>query len=382
MKINNPKVTLADEARAGVKEEVRSGFLDWLFDFNVEGDDGEFYTLGGSILSMNLEKLDLVTMNYSKGKGSLRQLRNSLYKVTEYPGCVMQKFFHNPQGTLKIEKREHSVLVTCGPQYSVECFESGEWHFILDTCDGEYKANLWHRPHGYPLWYGRETPSFLTQHSVTYGYNWAGDADGEFTYKGNTVKVKGTGQRERYVAVDSSAAELGAWEDWGFITFNEMHSSMYDMRAGMKDYSLYDLETGKHYTSNGNLKGGDNDVSEMEIIHEDWAFMRELDGFIPTCYNIRLKVADGEYIVRAHVCNARTWGVTYKVPDNPVATLCFDHAEGKFVYNDGTVKNLTGGRGTISIRQWHQYPNILPRELFRDDAQQMNDKSGEKFETL
>ena len=101
------------------------------------------------------------------------------------------------------------------------------------------------------------------------------------------------------------------------ITFNEMHSSMYDMRLGMKDYSLYDLEAEKHYTSNGNLKGGDNDTSEMEIIHEDWAFMRELDGFVPSYY----KVEDGVYEARAHVCNARVWGVTFKMPDNPVAIL-------------------------------------------------------------
>lgn len=45
MKIENPKVTLADEARNGVEEEVRSGFLDWLLEFNVEGDDGEIYAL-------------------------------------------------------------------------------------------------------------------------------------------------------------------------------------------------------------------------------------------------------------------------------------------------------------------------------------------------
>ena len=57
---------------------------------------------------------------------------------------------------------------------------------------------------------------------------------------------------------------------------------MYDMRAGMKDYSVYDLESEKHYTSNGYLKGGDRDTTEMEILHEDWAFMRELDGFVPT----------------------------------------------------------------------------------------------------
>lgn len=31
MKIDNPKVTLNDEARNGIEEDVRSGFLDWLF---------------------------------------------------------------------------------------------------------------------------------------------------------------------------------------------------------------------------------------------------------------------------------------------------------------------------------------------------------------
>ena len=41
MKINNPKVTLADDARVGVKE---------------------LYSLGGSILSMHLEQMDLVSL--------------------------------------------------------------------------------------------------------------------------------------------------------------------------------------------------------------------------------------------------------------------------------------------------------------------------------
>ena len=377
MRIDNPKVTLADEARNGVKEEVRSGFLDWLYEFNVEGDDGELYAFGGSILSLALEKMDMVNLCYAKGKGYVQQLKNSIYKLAKYPGLCMNHFYRNPQGTLKIEKKENSVVVSCGKHYTVEYFENGTWHLILDTYDGEFKGNLYHRAHGYPLWYGREKPSLLTQHSITYGYNWSGDVDGTVWINGKEIKVKGTGQRERYVAVDSSAAELGAWEDWGYITFNEIHSSIYDMRADMKDYSVYDLESGKHYTSNGDLKGGDRDTTEMEILHEDWAFMRELDGFVPTYYNIRIKTEDGVYEARAHVCNARPWGVTYKVPDNPVATLIFDSVEGKFTYNDGTVKTLTGGRGAMSVRQWHQYPNMLPRELYCDD-----ELTGEKFETL
>lgn len=50
---------------------------------------------------------------------------------------------------------------------------------------------------------------------------------------------------------------------------------------------------------------------------------------------------------------------------------------GKFTNNDGTVRILSGGRGSMSVRQWHAYPNILPRELYSDEV-----KSGEKFETL
>ncbi len=368
MKIASPKVTLADEARHGVKEEVRSGFLDWLMEFNVTGDDGELYSLGGAILSMHLEKMDLVNIVYGKGRGGVRQLPNSIYKVAKFTGCEINKFYRNPAGTLKIEQRENSVFVTCGEQYKVECFEGGVWHLMLDTQDGEYKADLYHRPHGFPLWYGRETPSYLTQHSITYGYNWSGDVDGEIVIKGKTIKVKGTGIRERYVAVDSSAAELGGWEDWGYFTFNEIHSSMYDMRLGMKDFAIYDIEKDKYYPE-----------GEMTIEHEDWVFVRELDGFVPQYYNISIKVEDGVYQIRAKVVNARMWGVTYKVPDNPVASLVFEDVKGRFTYNDGTVRELTGGRGSLSVRQWHAYPNILPRELYIDEQ---SAGIGEKFQTL
>ena len=105
-KKSSTKVTLADEARNGVKEEVRSGFLDWLYEFNVEGDDGELYAFGGSILSLALEKMDMVNLCYAKGKGCVKQLRNSIYKLAKYPGLCMNHFYRNPQGTLEIEKKE------------------------------------------------------------------------------------------------------------------------------------------------------------------------------------------------------------------------------------------------------------------------------------
>lgn len=366
MKIKNPKVTLADEARSGVEKEGRSGFLDWLFQFSVTGDDGENYALAGSILSLTLEKMDVVTMNWARGKGYAWQLPNSIYKIGKYPGMQFERTLRNGQGTLKIEKSGNKVVVTCGREYCVECFEDNSWHIMVDSLDGEYKADLYHRPTGYPLWYGREKPSYLTQHSVTYGYNWAGAVDGRIWINGREIKVTGMGIRERYVAVDTSAAEIGGWEDWGYIAFNEIHSSMYDMRLGMKDFAVYDIETGKYYPE-----------GKMTISHEDWVFIRELDGFIPSIYKITIELSDGTYEIKAKVGNVTTWGSTHKVPDNPIAMLTYDEVEGRFISNNGTVKELTGGRGQMSIRQWHAYPNILPRELYSDEVIE-----GEKFESL
>ena len=366
VKIENPDVTLDDEARSGVKEDVRSGFLDWLTSFVVKGDDGETYCCGGSILSLAVEQLDIVSIGLSKGFGKAQQLPSSIYKVGRYPGYTFNELIRQPKGTFSIERFEDKVIVTCGPQFKVECNADHTWHLFLDLPGKKYKAELWHRPQGFPLWYGRDKPSYLTQHSITYGYNWSGKVDGWLECDGNRINVQGFGIRERYVAVDSSASELGGWEDWGFIAFNEIHSSLYDMRMSMKDPSIYDVENKKHYPE-----------GKMTITHEDWAFLRELDGFIPTNYTITIEVEDSVYEVHAHVGNATTWGVTFKVPDNPVATLIFDKVEGTFTSKDGKVRMLTGGQGDISIRQWHAYPNILPRELYTDEV-----KTGEKFDTL
>lgn len=383
------EVLLADEARSGVEEEVRSGFLDWLHQFSLTGEDGRRYYVGGSILSLVQEKLDIVSINWTADTGRVRQLPGSIYKVADFPGKNhFNRMYREKEGTLNIQHGDGCVVVTCGPSYKVTCYAPSaegtenpdhRWHLEIRTADDEYQADLWHCPEGRPLWYGKTVPSALTLHSITYGYNWAGNVEGWIRCGKDApkVKVSGRGIRERYVAVDSSAAELGAWEDWGWIAFDEMHSSLYDMRAGMKDFSIYDLEKGVHYASDGTLKGGNHPGDIMEVNHSDWVFLRELDGFIPENYHIRIKTEGGIFDVRAHVGNAMTWGVTYQVPDNPVATLMFDNVEGSFTSDDGSVRILHGGRGTMSVRQWHAYPNILPRELYCDEQ-----LSGEKFATL
>ena len=119
-----------------------------------------------------------------------------IYKVTAFPGMKYEKLFRLPKGTLNVEMREHSVMVTCSEHYQVKCFDDHSWHLMVDMGDGTYKADLYHKPEGFPLWYGREKPSLLTQHSVTYGYNWAGMANGTIWLDGRQVKVEGFGIRE------------------------------------------------------------------------------------------------------------------------------------------------------------------------------------------
>lgn len=310
MKIDNPKVTLNDEARNGVEEDVRSGFLDWLFSTSLTDGLGNKYMLGGSILSLTQEKTDIMTMKLTCGHGSIEQLPQSIYKLARFPGLTYQELTPFPAGTLTIDKKEDMVIVECTKGYHVECYKDNSWKIVSNSQDGRLSAELIHTPFGYPLWYGRETPSALTQHSITYGYNFTGDVKGTMTFEGVTHTVIGKGIRERYVAVDSCSAELGGWEDW--------------------------------------------------------AFLRSLGGFIPEYYNITIESEQGTLKVRAHSANASTWGVTHKFPDNPVATLLYDTVEGTFTFPDGRIKELTNGHGTMSIRQWQQYPQILPPELFSD----------------
>ena len=165
VKIENPDVTLDDEARSGVKEDVRSGFLDWLTSFVVKGDDGETYCCGGSILSLAVEQLDIVSIGLSKGFGKAQQLPSSIYKVGRYPGYTFNELIRQPKGTLSIERLEDKVIVTCGPQFKVECNADHTWHLFLDLPGKKYKAELWHRPHKVSL-SGTEEINLRILHSI------------------------------------------------------------------------------------------------------------------------------------------------------------------------------------------------------------------------
>ena len=361
----NFKVTLEDEARGITMDAGSSAFLDWLCSFSAVGDDGKQYWFGCSPLILKLENIDICSVEFCSDAGEIIQDPRSVYKIAKFPSetYVRRDIFKG--GSHKVQQLSDKVVVDIGIMH-IECHEDNSWHYQINDEEKGFKADFIHKPIcGGPLWYGREKPSYLTQHSVTYGYNWCGQIEGSVTYNGKTVHLKGAGIRERYVAIDSSSAEIGGWEDWGWFHFDEVFGSMYDFRLGIKDFALTLVDENRYFPS-----------GDMNIEHHEWVYFPQYGGFIPSVYKIRFEVEDGVLEMTARAATATVWGVTNKVPDNPVATLMWDKVEGVFTYKDGRTRKLTNGFGGMSIRQWRQYPCITPPISFNELEE------GNRFTTL
>ena len=362
----NPEITLDDEARGIEARPTSSAFLDWLWDTSLTGDDGSRYWFGGALLALKLENIDICTWELCTGIGNVRQDPNSIFKITDFNGVDRSRKEVFPGGTHKITRTDDKVIVEIGCM-KVVCCKDHSWNIVINDEEKKFSANIRHKPacHG-PLWYGRDKPSYLTQHSVTYGYNCSGRVEGVLSIDGKEIHVEGAGIRERYVAVDSSAAEIGGWEDWGWFHFDEAFGSMYDMRLGMKDQVITLVNENKY------LPAG-----KLNIEHHEWAYMPQFGGFIPSVYKIRIETEEGVLDMSAHAANARTWGVTGKCPDNPVACILWDTVSGTFTDLSGKVKELHNGCGNMSIRQWRAYPSLIPPINLNAGM-----KKEEKFTTL
>lgn len=357
MIVENPNVTLDIEAH-GIPDDAREApFLDWLCSAVVKGDDGKTYWFGTSPLILGLENRDVLSIEASWESGEVVQLPGTIFKLADFPpvGVASQRAF--PGGALTVERSDAEVRVTLGEPFQVICKDDHTWHYTVEDKEKGIKAEFVHSGKGCPLWYGRETPSYLTPHSIAYGYNWSGRIEGKLTIGGREVAIRGAGVRERYIAVDSSAAEIGGWEDWMWFHFDEVFGSMYEMKLGRKDMVLNLAEEGTFFPE-----------GEFVIEHQDWAWMRALGAFIPTRYKVRMEVEAGVLDFTVKVVGATVWGVTAQPPSTPVATLNWDTVEGTFTYRDGRVKTLSNGVGGVSIRQWKPYPDVLGAALANMDG--------------
>ncbi|MFT4154001.1 MAG: hypothetical protein QM629_09315, partial [Parafilimonas sp.] len=350
--VNDPEVTLDIEGHGIPEDAQEAAFLDWLCSFVATGDDGIKYWFGCSPLILAAENRDMWHYELCWDTGTVIQSPTSIYKIAHYPPVNITGQHIYPGGTLQVAKKENEVTVILGDSFQVICKKDHTWHYTLEDRVKGVRADFIHYGTGFPTWYGKEKPSYLTQHSIAYGYNWSGRVQGTLWIQGKEIKIKGKGIRERYIAVDSSAAEIGGWEDWGWFHFDEVFGSLYEMRLGNKDFSL-NLVKEKRYFPEGNFK----------IEHHEWAYLPQLGAFIPTVYKIRIETEGGILNFTAQVVSASVWGVTGGAPSTPVATLNWGNADGTFTYPDGRSITLTNGTGGMSVRQWEPYPGIFGTEL-------------------
>ncbi len=347
-RVSNPEVTLDDDGRGVPEEALETGFIHWLTLINARGDDGKQYFIEVVPMTGIAEAgVDIWMLEVGSETGAVIENPGSVYKVADYPftQSVRNTF---PSGTLTITRSDHEVAVDL-PDFHLVCRDDKTWHYEVNDKQRHIKLEMVHHGVGYPTWYGKEKPKYLTAHSVAYGYNWVGRIEGTLTIEGRTVALTGAALRERYVAVDTCAAEIGGWEDWMWFHFDETFGSFYEMKfAGVKEMSVNILDGEQFYP-----------VGDFEIEHHEWAYHPRLGAFVPTRYNIRPEVETGVLEMCGDIVESKLWGMRGEVPDTPLYTHNFGKLDGRFTYRDGRTIPLTNGVGGGCVRLWKPYPGIL-----------------------
>lgn len=161
----DPAVTLDYEAHGIPEDAQEAGFLDWLCSFVAVGDDGQKYWFGCSPLILDAEITDMWHFEIGWETGEVVQSPTSIFKIANYPPVNITGQHVYPQGTLKIDRNEDFVKITVGENFQVVCKTDHTWHYTLKDEDRGIHAEFVHHGVGFPTWYGKERPSYLTQHS-------------------------------------------------------------------------------------------------------------------------------------------------------------------------------------------------------------------------
>ncbi|MFC1925272.1 hypothetical protein ACFLW2_01075 [Chloroflexota bacterium] len=362
-RVSDPKVSLEIDGRGVPDEAADTGFIHWLTLVNTFGDDGKRYFMEFvNMTGIKEAGVDIWMLEVGSETGNVVSIPGSIYKVAKYP-FIQAKRNMFPAGTLTMKKSEKEVTIDL-PDARVVCKDDNTWHYSFDDKERKTKLEMVHYGVGYPTWYGREKPKHLTAHAIAYGYNWAGRVEGELTIDGRKVKLKGAGLRERYVALDQSAPEVGGWEDWMWFHFDEMFGSFWEMKYyGGRDMSLNIVEGNQFFP-----------VGDFNIEHHDWAFHPQLGAFVPVRYRMTLEVEAGVLELGGNIVESKLWGMKGEVPDAPLYTHNFDKVNGVFTYKDGRKVTLTNGLGGGCVRLWKPYPNIFMPQTTDQQLQAYSDR--------
>lgn len=347
-RVSDPKVTLDIDSRGVPEGHLDTGFIHWLTLVNTFGDDGKRYCMEFvNMTGIKEAGVDIWMLEVSTEIGGIAQMPGSIYKIAKYP-FIQAKRNMFPAGTLTITRSEKEVVIDL-PDARVVCKDDNTWHYNFNDQERNVKLEMVHHGVGYPAWYGREKPIHLTPHAIAYGYNWTGRVEGELTIQGRKVKVEGAGLRERYIGIDQSAPEIGAWEDWIWFHFDEMFGCFWDYKFSDQNNVTLNIVDGNQFYP----------VGKATIEHHEWAYHPQLGAFVPTRYIVTLDTDAGVMDLAGNIVESKLWGMKGGVPDAPLYTHNFDKLNGVFTYKDGRQVKLNNGLGGGCVRIWKQYPNIL-----------------------
>jgi len=352
MEVKNPQVTLEDEYGRGVpsKDAPQPELSSWAIHAKLDGDDGNLYWIDTILVAG--WGADVRVLSIRTGEGKVVQLRDSIYKVVDFPPPTLgvRPF---PRGALKAEKQDGLVVVEMEGA-RIECKGGKTWHYRLEDKEKGIKVDLVQSAVGFPTWYGKEKPHAFSPHGIAYGYFWAGYVEGTLTIDGRQVRVKGKGARERTYMTDSCPAESGGGHEWIWFHFDEVFGSMDLNRLNkFKDGSLYLVNEENYQT-----------YRTLDVEHHDWAYHRKLGAFIPTRYRVTVESDAGVLEMDSKIVGASIFAVTGSVPDFPFALLHWDTVQGTFTDKDGRKRTLTNGRAHSIFRQWKPYPRMFGPEAF------------------
>lgn len=365
--VTEPEVTLAEDAHAIPVGGEKNGGVEWSISAHLQGDDGKQYWIDVSILSypgldllagaVGPSDMTMFNLRTEANIGEVVQSRLTPYKIAKFPNSQPLVFRHYPIGSHKVTRSDNQVDVELGVSKFV-CKNDKSWRFTLDDKETGVKVDLVHKGVGFPMWYNdqpkdkanNEVLRRYTTNSYGGGYFWAGRVEGTVTVDGKTISLKGIGARQRYYARNYSQDEVGAWHDWHWFHFDEMHGCVNEMKASnYKCMSLY-LQKEALYFPNGSF----------DIEHHDWAVHSLLGVLVPTRFKIKVEADAGTLSLSGNIVGTRVWAST-KVPDSPFTLMDWDNVQGVFTYKDGRKQTLTNGVAGGLIRQWRPYPSpIMP----------------------
>ena len=363
MFVENPEVTIDEDAHLLPEDATEHAFMDWGLMSHLRDEDGNDYWIDLGVASFNKlgtfgampfgkHPMDMWNFGCRTHRGRVYTPPGTIYKVADFDEVTTTSYHPFPGGTLDIVRNDakNEVVVEIDEFRLVCNLNDHTWHFTCSDSASGIRADLTHYGKGFPMWYGKEAIQVYVDHMRAQGYNWSGRVEGTLTIDGTAIPVRGFGGRERFYCPDQSNVEAGGWCDLLMFHFDELQGNVVEMKLSQhKDLSLFLFDDDQHYA-----------VGSFNIEHDDWAYLAQIASFIPTTYKVTVEVEAGTLEILGRVCGCKclTQGDDLQV-DVPNLMLDMDHVEGVFTYDDGRRVELTNGYCNSNVVLWKTFPSTI-----------------------